>query len=159
VPPGPPLAVRTTRVRLPSPAMSFRHCVGGWMPAAMRLPLDRFLPEDTELVAAALGGLAWVTMPGEPVSALGRAIKEHARQRWPHVMVAGLSNDYLGYFVRESDYARTAYVTCAAVYGPQVGACLVDSGLTLLVGLGPEPRPSRPAGRMPAPCDFSAGAR
>ena len=153
------LSVRTARVRLPSPALSLRRCVGGWVPASLRVPLGRFLPEETELSAATLGDLAWVTMPGEPVSALGRAIKESARQRWPHVIVAGVSNDYLGYFVREADYARNVYVTCAAVYGPQVGACLVDGALTLLEGLGPEARPLRSAGVGPAPCEMNASAR
>jgi hypothetical protein len=113
----------------------------------------------TELSAATLGDLAWVTMPGEPVSALGRAIKEAARQRWPHVIVAGVSNDYLGYFVREADYARNVYVTCAAVYGPQVGPCLVDGALTLLEELGPEARSLRSTGVRPAPCEMNASAR
>jgi hypothetical protein len=153
------LSLRTARVRLPSPALSLRRCVAGWVPAALRVPLGRFLPEETELTAATLGDLAWVTMPGEPVSALGRTIKESARQRWPHVIVAGVSNDYLGYFVREADYAKSVYVTCAAVYGPQVGACLVDSALTLLEGLGPEARPLRPAGGRPTPCEMNASAR
>ena len=159
-PAGPPsLTVRTERVRLPAPTVSLRHCVGRWMPAAMRVPLGRFLPEDTELVAAALGPLAWVTMPGELVSPLGSAIKAPARRRWPHVMIAGLSNDYLGYFVREEDYGRSAYVTCAAVYGPQLGACLVDTGLTLLEGLAPGAPPLRPSSQTPTPCDVTAGAR
>jgi hypothetical protein len=60
------LSVRTARVRLPSPALSLRRCVAGWVPASLRVPLGRFLPEETELSAAALGDLAWVTMPGSP---------------------------------------------------------------------------------------------
>jgi hypothetical protein len=160
VPDGAPTLVsRSARVRLPPPALSLRHCVGGWLPAALRVPLGRFLPEDTELVAAALGPVAWVTMPGELVSALGLAIKEPARRRWPHVMIAGLSNDYLGYFVREADYARSAYVTCAALYGPRLGGCLVESGLTLLDALGAGAPPLRPAGGVPTACDFTAGGR
>ena len=70
-----------------------------------------------------------------------------------------MSNDYLGYFVREADYARNVYVTCAAVYGPQVGACLVDGALTLLEGLGPEARSLRSAGVRPTPCEMNASAR
>ena len=156
---APTLASRSSRVPLPAPALSLRHCVGGWLPGVLRVPLGRALPEETELIAASLGPVAWVTMPGELVSALGLAIKESARQRWPHVMIAGLSNDYLGYFVRDADYARSAYVTCAALYGPQVGGCLVDTGLALLDALGPGTPPLRRAGGAPAPCDFTASGR
>jgi hypothetical protein len=148
------ITVRTGRVRLPSPAVSLRHCAARWLPGALRVPLGTFLPDDTELVAAALGRLAWVTMPGEPVSALGLEIKTAARQRWPHVMIAGLSNDYLGYFIREADYTQSTYITCAAVYGPRLGACLVDRAVALLEDLGAEPRKLKRPGVAPAPCDF-----
>ena len=154
-----PLTARTTRVRLPAPGLSLRHCGPGWLPGFARLPLGSLLPEDTELVAVALGRIAWVTMPGEPVSALGREVKETARQRWPHAFVAGLSNDYLGYFVRPADYHRSGYVTCAALYGPQVGPCLVDASLTLLEDLTRDaPKLRRPA-RTPSPCDVASGTR
>jgi hypothetical protein len=155
----PPLVVRTARVRLPAPSVSVRHCVARWMPARVRVPLGRFLPDETELVAVSLGRAAWVTMPGEPVTALGREIKDAARQRWPHAFVAGLSNDYLGYFVRPDDYTRTGYVTCAAVYGPQAGTCLIDAALTLLDDLSKDaPKLRRPV-RATSPCDVAARPR
>jgi hypothetical protein len=131
----PALVVRSARVRLPSPSVSLRHCVAGWVPDAVRLPLGRFLPDDTEMVAGALGPVAWLTMPGEPTTALGREVKTTARRRWRHAFVASLSNDYLGYFVRPEDWARPGYVTCAAVYGPHVGPSLVETGITLLGSL------------------------
>jgi hypothetical protein len=156
---GTPLAVRATRVQLPSPAVSLQHCAARWIPSRLRVPLGSFLPRETELVAVALGRLAWVTMPGEPVTALGREIKDTARQRWTHAFVAGLSNDYLGYFVRPDDYPRPGYVTCAAIYGPQVGACLVDTSLTLLDDLTKDAPKLRRPGRAASPCDFASGAR
>jgi hypothetical protein len=156
---GTPLAVRATRVQLPSPAVSLQHCAARWIPSWLRVPLGSFLPRETELVAVALGRLAWVTMPGEPVTALGREIKDTARQRWTHAFVAGLSNDYLGYFVRPDDYSRPGYVTCAAIYGPQVGACLVDTSLTLLDDLTKDAPTLRRPGRAPSPCGFASGAR
>jgi hypothetical protein len=151
------LTARTARMRLPAPALSLRLCGATWLPAAVRLPLGSFLPEDTELVAVALGRVAWVTVPGELISALGREIKDTARQRWPTVFVAGLSNDYLGYFVRPVDYERPGYVTCAALYGPQLGPCLVEASLTLLEDLTREAPKRRRA--LPSPCTAAAGAR
>jgi hypothetical protein len=122
--------------------------------------MGSLLPDATELVAVALGRVAWVTSPGEPVTALGREIKDTARQRWTYPFVAGLSNDYVGYFVRPDDYARrTGYITCAALYGPQVGDCLVDASLTLLEDLTRDAPRLRRALRTPSPCDGAPGAR
>jgi hypothetical protein len=127
-----PLVVQTAKVRLPSPRVSLQHCVARRLPAWARVPLGPFLPDETEVTAAALGDVAWVTMPGEPTSALGREIKQAARERWAHGFVAGLSNDYLGYFIRPEDYGHRGYVTCAAVYGPRLGPCLTATASELL---------------------------
>jgi hypothetical protein len=130
--PPAPFVVRAARVPLPPPALSLKHCLSGWMPSWARLPLTSFLPDTTEMIAVALGRVAWVTMPGEPVSALGREIRSAAGTRWDPVFVAGVSNDYLGYFIRPEDYERRGYVTCAAVYGPRMGQCLTATAGDLL---------------------------
>ena len=127
-----PFVIRSARVPLPPPALSLKHCVSGWVPSWVRLPLRSFLPESTEMIGVALGRVAWVTMPGEPVSALGREIRRAAGTRWDPVFVAGVSNDYLGYFVQPDEYERVGYVTCAAVYGPRVGRCLAATAADLL---------------------------
>jgi hypothetical protein len=147
------LVVRSARVRLPSPALSLRHCAARWIPGAVRVPVGSALPQDTEMIAGALGPVAWLTMPGEPVTALGREIRDAARRRWPHAFVASVSNDYLGYFVRPENYASPGYVTCAALYGPQIGPCLVETGVTLLDSLTKDAPRLRPAAHAPAPCD------
>ena len=146
-----PLAARVARVALPAPSLSLRHCTRPWVPHWARLPLGAFLPTETELVAVAVGRLAVVTMPGEPVTALGRGIRDDARARWTPTLVAGVSNDYLGYFVNPEDYERIGYVTCAAVYGPRLGPCLAATATDLLRRL-PEPG-AMTSGASPA-CDF-----
>ncbi len=152
------LAVRTARIRLPAPALSLRHCAAGFLPEWARVPLGHFLPADTEVVAVSLGRVAWVTMPGESVTALGREIKAAARNRVPHVFVAGVSNDYLGYFVRPDDYERKGYVTCAAVYGRRLGPCLAATATDLLRRLSGESPAVASAGAILA-CDFTTMAR
>ncbi len=146
-----PIAARTARVRLPAPAVSLRHCFARWLPSWPRVPIGSFLPTETDLVAVALGRVALVTMPGEPVTALGREIKDAARARWPHVVVAGVSNDYLGYFVRPEDDVQTGYVTCAALYGPRLGPCLVATAQELLRRL---PEPGAMTEAVAPACDF-----
>jgi len=149
------LVVRRARVPLPPPRLRLRNCVGRFMPRFVAVPLGRALPAETEVTAVALGGAAWVTVPGELQTALGLEVKRAARPLFAHVFVAGVSNDYLGYFVTAEDYERPAYVTCATLYGPRTGACLARTAADLLGELGGRRRPAQ----TPAPCEGSPNAR
>lgn len=130
------LAVGEARVVLGSPTLSASNCLRGWMPSAISVPVGAALPDDAVLVGAALGDTAWVTMPGELQSGLGEEIKAAARPRFARAFVAGLSNDYLGYFVSAEAYARPAYVSCATLYGARAGARLTSAAVGLLRSLG-----------------------
>ena len=130
------LAVRTARLELPSPYLSLRNCTGRWVPRALTLSLARALPREVELVAGALGGAAWVTVPGELQTRLGGAVKEAARAAGALGFVAGVSNDYLGYFLAAEDYARVTYVACASLYGPEAGALVTRAASDLIRSLG-----------------------
>jgi len=151
---SPELVVRRARVALPPPRLSVRNCAGRWVPGFVSVTLGHALPADAELTAVALGGTAWVTMPGELQAALGLEIKRQARPLFAHAFVAGVSNDYLGYFVTSEDYDRPAYVTCAAVYGPRAGECLTGTAVDLLRGLRGQ---RRPAATGSGPCDGTSG--
>jgi len=129
------LRVATARVDLGSPAVSIRNCMGRWVPRWLKLPLERVLPREAELTAVAVGDTAWVTIPGELQSELGAAIKRDARSAWAHAFVAGLSNDYLGYFVTPTAYERASYVTCATLYGPGAGERIARGATDLLRSL------------------------
>jgi neutral ceramidase len=116
-PVGPgPLRARVARVDLPAPRLSLHNCLGGWLPAAVTIPLEGAFPESTTLTAVGLGDTAWVALPGEPATALGLRIKAEARRSFRHVFVAGVTNDYVGYLVAAADYGRPSYVTCGSVY-------------------------------------------
>jgi hypothetical protein len=131
-----PLIVRRSRVDLGRPSLPLRSCLGRWVPRALRLPLGRYLPREAELVAGALGGAAWVTVPGELQSGLGLAIKRSAASRGWRGFVAGVSNDYLGYFLAAAETERVAYVACANLYGGEAGTRLTAAATTLLDELG-----------------------
>lgn len=130
-----PLATRTARLELPSPYVSLRNCAGRWVPRALTLSLAGTLPREAELVAGALGGAAWVTVPGELQTRLGRAVKEAARTAGALGFVAGVSNDYLGYFLAAEDYGRVTYVACASLYGPDAGALVTRAASDALRAL------------------------
>jgi hypothetical protein len=149
----PSLATAATTVALPSPRLSVANCLHGWAPRALTLPLDSVFPRETRLTAVAIGDAAWVAFPGELQTRLGRAIKAAAGPPLRAVGVAGLSNDYLGYFVSAADYARPGYVTCANLYGPRAGECLTAAAVGLLGALRRGERPA--TGRVA--CDRDAG--
>jgi neutral ceramidase len=115
---------------LPAPHLSLRNCTGGWVPAAVTVPLGGLFPRRAELIAGVLGDVAWVTVPGELQAALAARVKQAAGLR--HAFVAGVSNDYLGYFVTAADYARPSYVSCASVYGAEAGPRLAAAAAALL---------------------------
>jgi neutral/alkaline ceramidase-like enzyme len=127
--------IASVRVELTAPALSLTNCLGGWIPRAVTLPLGRAFARDATLTAIAVGDAAWVTIPGELQSELGLRIKRTAGRRWAHPFVAGVSNDYLGYFVAPAAWPRPGYVTCANLYGPKAGEQLVDAASRLLLEL------------------------
>ena len=127
-----PLTVATLRVELPRPYLSLRNCTWSWVPRWLKAPLGGLMPTDVELVGARLGDVAWVTVPGELQSLLGQALKRAGGPAVPRVIVAGLSNDYLGYFLTRTDYERVTYVSCATVYGPEAGEILTGAAERLL---------------------------
>jgi hypothetical protein len=127
-----PLVVGSTRVPLPGPFLSIRNCTSRWVPGWLTLPLRLVLPADAELIGGRLGDVAWVTVPGELQSWLGEVVKRAGRRGTRHAFVAGLSNDYLGYFITEADYDRVAYVACASLYGPEAGERLTRAAEKLI---------------------------
>jgi hypothetical protein len=140
-----PLAVATARVDLPDPYLSLRNCAAGWVPRSLTVPLGRVFPRDALLTAVGLGDAAWVTIPGELQSRLGQAIKRASPARFTHPFVAGVSNDYLGYFLGPAEYDRATYIACASVYGPAAGARLAAAAADLLRALDHEPLGRRAA--------------
>jgi len=149
----PILAVGVTTATLPAARLSARNCLRGWAPRSLMLPLGSVFPRETTLTAVTVGDTGWVTFPGELQTSLGRGIKEGVGLR--HVFVAGLSNDYLGYFVSAADYDRPTYVSCGSVYGPQTGGCLAEAAAGLLSAVARGE--STPRARVV--CDRDAGPR
>jgi hypothetical protein len=131
----PRLAVATRSIALPGPRLSVRNCARGWAPGWLSVPLGSLFPRRATLTALVVGDVGWVTVPGELQTRLGLEIKRAPGVRLSQALVAGLTNDYLGYFLAPADHARPSYVSCASVYGPGAGACLAAAGADLLATL------------------------
>jgi neutral ceramidase len=128
----PTLAVGQRTVALPAPFLALHNCVG-WLPKGSGLPLGSVFPRDATLTAVVAGDVGWVTLPGELQTSLGREIKQTPGLR--RVLVAGVSNDYLGYFVSASDYDRPSYISCSTLYGAHAGGCLAGAASALLAAV------------------------
>jgi hypothetical protein len=137
------LATRATTMALPAPRLSLRNCLGRWVPRALIVPLGSMFPETATLTAVTLGDVAWVVVPGELQTELGRRVKLAGRDLFGGAFVAGVSNDYLGYLVTAADYDRPAYITCASVYGPDTGERLTERAVDLLYELRGRTRPGK----------------
>ncbi|HXJ84263.1 MAG TPA: neutral/alkaline non-lysosomal ceramidase N-terminal domain-containing protein [Candidatus Methylomirabilis sp.] len=115
------LQVATERVPLPTPSVALRNCLDGWAPGWMNIGLADALPSATEVTAIGIGRTGWVTIPGELETRLGLEIKAWGKTRFGQVLIAGVSNDYLGYFLAPVHYRRPSYIACASLYGERGG--------------------------------------
>ncbi len=147
----PALEAASHTVALPAPRLSLRNCLGGWVPAALAIPLGSTFPDDATLTAVRTGDIAWIAIPGELQTALGVNLKRTGQEWFRHAAVAGLTNGYLGYLVTPAAYGTPSYVTCSSLYGAETGRCLRDAAGGLLRALAEGSRP--PA----AGCDGGAG--
>lgn len=121
------LSATTGAIALPRPRLSLRNCVGRPVPKWATIGLSAVMPRVSEMVGVAIGGSAWVTVPGELQASLGQAVKADGRRWFQLAFVAGLSNDYLGYFLSPEEYRRGgSYIGCAALYGEEGGQLVVD---------------------------------
>jgi hypothetical protein len=137
------LDTRTATMPLPAPRLSLRNCLGRWVPRVLTVPLGSMFPETATLTAVTLGDVAWVVVPGELQTELGRRVKHAGRELFGTAFVAGVSNDYLGYLLTAEDYERPAYVTCASVYEPDTGERLAERAVDLLYELRGRTRPGK----------------
>jgi hypothetical protein len=134
--PDPALEVAIGRLALPPPSLSPRNCLGRWLPAGLAVGLRDALPASGDLIAVRIGTAGWVTIPGELQTRLGLEVKAAGRGAVRHVFVAGVSNNYLGYFLTPADYARPSYIACGSLYGPRGGEIMRDAAIAALRRLG-----------------------
>ncbi|HYB44768.1 MAG TPA: neutral/alkaline non-lysosomal ceramidase N-terminal domain-containing protein [Candidatus Methylomirabilis sp.] len=130
------LEVAIERVALPAPALHVKNCLAGWAPGWMTIGLGAALPSSAEVTALAIGRTGWVTIPGELETSLGLEIKARGGDRYSRVLIAGVSNDYLGYFLTPADFRRPSYIACGSLYGERGGEIVRDAALAALDKLG-----------------------
>ncbi len=69
-----------------------------------------------------VGSVVLATLPGEFTTMAGRLIAEAIKDEVPgtrQVLMVGLANEYLSYFVTEQEYALQHYEGASTIYGPR----------------------------------------
>lgn len=91
--------------------------------AAYRAAALEALPRHAEIQLLAIGGTAWVGLPGEPVMAVGMEVRRRVREAgFNDCVPVGLANDYIGYILNAAEYAHGGYeVDSRSFYGPGLG--------------------------------------
>ncbi len=90
---------------------------------------------QTEITTARLGDLAILTLPGEPVNAVGRALEKDALAEnlgFKHAMVLGYSQDHDGYILFDQDWLSGGYEPTISFWGWKYGTYIVDQSADLL---------------------------
>ena len=96
------------------------------------LLLQVMFPDKAPLYALRVNGFQMVTFPGEPICAIGTAVKTAMMDAGiAHACVASLTNDHIGYILTAEEYKRSGYEATASFYGEGLGALLLEQAIAL----------------------------
>ncbi|GIW73203.1 MAG: hypothetical protein KatS3mg102_2745 [Planctomycetota bacterium] len=119
---------------LPIPGAGTDAC--NFLPGVVLPLLPEWLPRQLPFQAWRLGEVAIATVPGEPITEIGLAIKQQgAALGFAHTFVAGLANDHMGYVTTLAEYVRADYEGRSTLYGPQTGQLVIDAAARQLAGV------------------------
>lgn len=95
------------------------------------LPFDEDLTMSWgQITAARIGALGIVTLPGEPCTSVGVAMRDAAiaSMGLEQVFVVGYAQGYLSYLLEPHDFWMGGYEAASALMGPNFGPYLVEVG-------------------------------
>lgn len=96
--------------------------------ALAQIAVNQFAPNAASVCLVRLGDLAIVGVPGEPTSALGRAIQAKGYAAgFKHVLVCSHVNGWIGYILEPADYDSGGYEATLSLHGRETGDRLVEA--------------------------------
>ncbi|MBI2094214.1 MAG: neutral/alkaline non-lysosomal ceramidase N-terminal domain-containing protein [Candidatus Omnitrophica bacterium] len=107
--------------RLPPPKIRLTS----WL-ALPRWLAALFVDDDATLAVARIGKLALFGVPCDLASEMGSTLKEQARAQGLEPMIAGFTNDYIGYCMPAAFYKTHEYEAQMAFNGPMAGEQIVE---------------------------------
>ena len=86
-------------------------------PVPLRVSVFPYMPLRSYISLVEVGGIAFLTWPGEPSTAMGFQLQSMARKNgYSDSLVLGLTNDYTGYFTTHEEYLEGTYDACSSIY-------------------------------------------
>lgn len=82
------------------------------------------------ITALALGNIALIGVPGEPFTAIGRALKQ--APGWDLVLPCCCTNGYDAYFPSMDAFQEGGYEARSSMFKPGIGEAIADAGLAML---------------------------
>ena len=101
-------------------------CSLWWLSPLVSSSLDAFVSKRVPFQGLRAGGAELVTVPAEPISAVGSAIRAVLPTGRTRFVVAH-ANDWLGYVVDPPTYERGGYESCLCLFGAGTSKWLIDS--------------------------------
>ena len=96
--------------------------------AQLGMALEVLFPSEAPLYGLRVNDFHMITVPGEPITAIGLAIKEALRQGGAgHPVIASTTNAHIGYILTKEEYALSGYEVTASFYGDTLGEVFVQS--------------------------------
>jgi hypothetical protein len=94
--------------------------------------LQGMLPGRAPFYALRVNGFGLVSIPGEPICAIGLATKDSmSKGGVAHPCVAGLSGDYIGYILSKDIYNSGGYEATTSFYGDGLGDLVREEAVAL----------------------------
>ena len=103
--------------------------------------LKELLPASSHSVCLRIDDWLIVGVPGEFAAELGLDIKRRVAKATGvrFVVIGGLADEWLSYFLTEAEYQRSGYETTLSYFGPDAGPKLVDAIVHGALHLKPTP--------------------
>lgn len=105
------------------------------------LALQVLFPAEAPIYGLRVDDFHLITVPGEPITAIGLAIKQALRAGGAnHPVIASTTNAHIGYILTKEEYALSGYEVTASFYGDTLGAVFVEGASKLadrLTGVKP----------------------
>ncbi len=104
--------------------------------AAMKVILEKLVPQNSASGAVRIGDLLIAGVPGEMAAGLGLEIKSELREAGiRHPVIGGLASEWISYILSAEQYDKGGYEASVSFYGADLGSRIVEGVLKAAIPL------------------------
>lgn len=97
-----------------------------------RLSLAKSLPKREKINLIQLGPILMMTWPGEPITSLGKELKDMAKSKSKYSWVVSLTDNHLAYFVTENEEKLATKEACNSFYSSRASSRMISGFQSLI---------------------------